>query len=223
HEVLVSEFARLAKTLELPGKEDKEQWRSVNAVQRWLQEHSGWLLILDNADDLTVIADMLPRGMAGATLVTTRSQATGKIARSLALDKMEISEGIRLVLRRARLLEEDEPLETVSVATRTASLQLVEELDGLPLALDQAGAYIEETGCSLSDYLALYGRHQLALLKRKSSLASDYPHTVASTWTLSFAQVEQADPAAADLLRVCAFLHPDAIPQEILTEGAAAL
>jgi tetratricopeptide (TPR) repeat protein len=45
----------------------------------------------------------------------------------------------------------------------------------------------------------------------------------ASTWTLSFSKVEQADPAAADLLRVCAFLHPDAIPETILTEGAAAL
>jgi len=68
---------------------------------------------------------MLPRGMAGATLVTTRSQATGKIARSFALDKMEVSEGIRLLLRRARLLEEDEPLETVSATTRTAALHLV--------------------------------------------------------------------------------------------------
>ena len=93
----------------------------------------------------------------------------------------------------------------------------------MPLALDQAGAYLEETGCSLSDYLELYERYRLALLKRKSSTGSEYPHTVASTWTLSFSQVEQADPAAADLLRVCAFLHPDAIPEEILIEGAAAL
>ncbi len=223
HEVLVSEFARLAQTLELPDKEEQEQWRVVNSVKRWLQEHSGWLLILDNADDLTVMADMLPRGMAGATLVTTRSQATGKIARGLALDKMEISEGIRLLLRRARLLEEDEPLETVSAATRTAAVHLVEELDGLPLALDQAGAYIEETGCSLSEYLALYQQHRLALLQRESSTASEYPYTVASTWTLSFSKVEQANPAAVDVLRVCAFLHPDAIPEEILTAGAASL
>ena len=118
---------------------------------------------------------------------------------------------------------EDEPLETVSAATRTAAQQLVEELDGLPLALDQAGAYIEETGCSLSEYLALYRRHRLTLLKRKSSMGSEYPHTVATTWTLSFEKVERADPAAADLLRVCAFLHPDAIPKEILTTGAAVL
>ena len=139
------------------------------------------------------------------------------------MEKMEVSEGIRFVLRRATLLSEDEPLETVSAATRIAAQQLVEELDGLPLALDQAGAYLEETGCSLSEYLALYRQHRLALLQRESSIASEYPHTVASTWTLSFSKVEQANPAAADLLRLCAFLHPDAIPEEILTAGAAAI
>jgi transcriptional regulator with XRE-family HTH domain len=139
HELLVSDFARLAQTLDLPGREEQDQWRVVSAVKRWLQEHSAWLLILDNADDLTLLADFLPRGMGGATLVTTRSQVTGKIARSVSVDKMEVSEGIRFVLRRAKLLEEDEPLETVSAATRTAAQQLVEELDGLPLALDQAG------------------------------------------------------------------------------------
>jgi hypothetical protein len=64
---------------------------------------------------------------------------------------MEVSESIRLLLRRAKLLEEDEPLETVSAATRTAAQHLVEQLDGLPLALDQAGAYIEETGCSQAE------------------------------------------------------------------------
>ena len=211
-ELLVSEFARLAQTLDLPDKEEQDQWRIVSAVKRWLQDHTGWLLILDNADDPTSIADFLPRGVSGATLVTTRSQVTGKIARNLFMEKMEMSEGIRFVLRRATLLSDDEPLETVSAATRRAARQLVEELDGLPLALDQAGAHIEETGCSLSEYLALYAQHRLLLLKRESSTGSDYPHTVASTWTLSFTLIEQTNPAAADLLRVCAFLQPYAIP-----------
>src|SRR6202165_2004229 len=86
-ELLVSEFAKLAQTLDLPDKEEKDQWRIVSAVKRWLQEHSGWLLILDNADELTGIADFLPRGISGATLVTTRSQFTGKVARSLSVEK----------------------------------------------------------------------------------------------------------------------------------------
>ncbi len=115
---------------------------------------------------------------------------------------MELSEGMQLLLRRAKLLDPEEPLDNVSAAVRKAAQQLVTELDGLPLALDQAGAYIEETGCSLSEYLELYRRHHLALLQQQSSMSADYPHTVASTWALSFAQVEQQSPAAADLLRL---------------------
>jgi tetratricopeptide (TPR) repeat protein len=58
-------------------------------------------------------------------------------------------------------------------------------------------------------------------LQRRSKLRTDHPEPVATTWSLSFQKVEQANPAAADLLRLCAFLDPDAIPEDILSEGAA--
>jgi hypothetical protein len=48
---------------------------------------------------------------------------------------------------------------------------IVRHLDGLPLALDQAGAYIEETGCGLSGYLELYRSHAPELLRRRGMLA----------------------------------------------------
>lgn len=46
---------------------------------------------------------------------------------------------------------------------------------------------------------------------------------MATTWSLSFAHVEQQNSAAADLLRLCAFLAPDAIPEVIVTAGASHL
>jgi len=54
-------------------------------------------------------------------------------------------------------------------------------------------------------------------------MVPDHPESVATNWSLSFIQVQERSAAAADLLRVCAFLHPDAIPEELITEGAAAL
>ena len=222
-ETLVADFVALARLLALPDQNAQDQLLIVVAVKRWLEQQEGWLLILDNADELVLLADFLPSAGAGHVLLTTRAQATGKIAQSLSVEKMEVSEGVQLLLRRAKMLGREEALEYVSAAVRKTAQQLVEELDGLPLALDQAGAYIEDTGSSLSEYLQLYRRHHLALLQQQSSLSTDYPHTVASTWTLSFRQVEQANPAAADLLRLCAFLHPDAIPEIILTEGATEL
>ena len=44
---------------------------------------------------------------------------------------------------------------------------------------------------------------------------------MATTWSLSFQKVEQANPAAAELLRLCAFLAPDNIPEELIRDGAA--
>jgi tetratricopeptide (TPR) repeat protein len=59
------------------------------------------------------------------------------------------------------------------------------------------------------------------MLKRRGTFGGkEYPHSVATTWSLSFAQVEQADPVASDILRLCAFLHPDAIPEEMLANRA---
>jgi hypothetical protein len=106
---------------------------------------------------------------------------------------------------------------------RAQAEAIVKEMAGLPLALEQAGAYLEETGCGLSYYLTLYRQHRMDLLGLKGHLSPEYPHTVATTWSLAFQQVEQANPAAADLLRLCAFLDPDAIPETLIAEGASTL
>src|SRR5439155_9492411 len=61
------------------------------------------------------------------------------------------------------------------------------------------------------------------LLKQRRGLVADHPEPVATTWSLSFARVEEKNPAAADLLRLCAYLAPDAIAEEILAQGAVHL
>src|SRR5258708_33122147 len=92
-------------------------------------------------------------------------------------------------------------------------------MDGLTRGLDQAGAYIEELQCGLSDYVQLYRAHRKVLHQERGGLTQDHPEPVATTWSLSFQKVEDRNPAAADMLRVCAFLQPDAIPDEIFQEG----
>lgn len=94
-------------------------------------------------------------------------------------------------------------------------------MDGLPLALDQAGAYIKAGQISLSDYLDLYRSHGNVLLRERGGAVPEHPDAVATTWSLSFEQVEQKNPVAAELLQLCAFLSPDAIPEEFITGGAA--
>ncbi len=217
--VLVADFVSIAEAVGLPEKEEQDQRIVIQAVQRWLQTHTGWLLILDNIEDFTVVADILPVESAGQVLLTTRTQVTGPFAQRLDLEQMKPQEGTLFLLRRAKVLGPDAQLEEALPADRATAMAIAHVLDGLPLALDQAGAYIEETGCSLLDYLERYRTRQATLLRRRGKLAADHPESVSTTFSLSFERVEHTDPVAADLLRLCSFLDPDAIPEEMLMAG----
>jgi tetratricopeptide (TPR) repeat protein len=222
-EALISGFVVFAGLLQLPVQEERDQLKIVQAVKHWLATHTRWLLLLDNADDLTLARDYLPPAGRGHTLLTTRASNMGRLAHPIEVDTLGSEPGALLLLRRTYHLAADAPLEQTQEGERAIAMQISQELGGLPLALDQAGAYIEETQCSLVDYLLLYRNQRAALLKQRGGLVPDHPEPVATTWSLSFAQVEHSSPVAADLLRVCAFLHPDAIPEEIITEGATDL
>jgi tetratricopeptide (TPR) repeat protein len=219
-ETLVSDLVTLAGLLNLPEKDAQDQSLAVAAVKGWLQTHRDWLLILDNADDLAMVREFIPPAVKGHLLLTTRAEATGRLAQRVEVEKMEPEEGALFLLRRAGIIAQDDPIDKASAQDCAKAKEISQVLDGLPLALDQAGAYIEETACGLAGYLNLYRTRRAQLLKRRGGLVADHPEPVATTWSLSFEKVEKANPAAADLLRLCAFLHPDAIPEEIIIEGA---
>ena len=167
------------------------------------------------------ISEFLPAQGVGDVLMTTRLQALGSLAHGIEVEKMRQAEGATFLLRRTQALAPDASSQQAEQERLAAAI--VEELDGLPLALDQAGAYIEETRCGFASYRQLYSMRRKELLQRRGRFPVDHPESVAATWSLSFQQVEQESPAAADLLRLLAFLHPEAIPEEILSAGAAEL
>jgi len=207
-ETLIADFVNIAAALNFPSAQAQEQQVAVAEVKRWLETSSNWLLILDNADDPVLAKEFLPSEFSGHVLLTTRARALGPIADPLAMQEMPPDEGALLLLRRAKLPETNQPL----------AAQISKELGGLPLALDQAGAFIEETPSTLAEYLALYKSERALLLAERGTLG-DHP-SVAVTFSLAFAKTAEHSPAAADLIRLCAFLAPDAMPEEIITKGA---
>jgi tetratricopeptide (TPR) repeat protein/DNA-binding transcriptional regulator YiaG len=225
-DALSADFVILAALLDLPEQHEQDQDIVVRAVKRWLTTQPHWLLILDNVDNLEMMVDFLPVHSRGDVLLTTRLQALGTTAQSIEVEKMGLDEGVKFLLRRTKVLvpgaSPNQAMEEQQ-AQQTQATEIVTSLDGLPLALDQAGAYIEETRCGLSQYLNLYGTRRKELLLRRGRFPIDHPDSVAATWSLSFQQVEQESQAAADLLHLLAFLDPEAIPEEIITLGAAEL
>lgn len=220
---LISSMVELAQVLRLPERNEQDQEIIVQAVLRWLRLHSDWLLIYDNIDDLSLAERFLPKAGAGHLLFTTRAHALGGLAQRLDIQQMDPEIGALLLLRRASLLALQATLNVANPDDRRTALAISEELDGLPLALDQAGAYIKETPYPLPDYLALYQTRRTDILRIRGSFDQDYPASVATTWSLSFERVSHINPAAADLLHFCAFLAPNAIPEALLTAGGSYL
>ncbi|MBZ5623881.1 MAG: tetratricopeptide repeat protein [Acidobacteriia bacterium] len=221
-DALVSGCAAIASLLGLPEKDEKDLNLVAAAVHRWLESQSGWLLILDNVEDLADIArPFLPVRPAGHILITTRLHATGTIAQSVELQKMEPDEGALFLLRRAKVISPDAPLAAACDADRTAAREISEEVGGLPLALDQAGAFVEEVPSTLAEYIELYRAEGAKLRARRGNLSDHLP--VTTTFSLAFARVAERNPRAADLIRVCAFLAPEAIPEEIFLQGGKEL
>lgn len=227
YETLLADFATIAQVLALPEQPTQQapNWQR-DAVLRWLETQTDWLLLLDNVENLALVRAFLPtqgKGHNGHIVLTTRLQALGTLAQRIDLEKMEPEEGALFLLRRVRLIEQEAMLEDAVGADFIEAKDIAWAMDGLPLALDQAGAYIEESGCSLYDYKERYHQQQRTLLELRGSIVSEHPESVATTWLLSFQKLEQNNAVAAELLRFCAFLHPDAILQEIITSGAAEL
>src|SRR5260370_29462315 len=150
-----------------------------------------------------------PRTPRGHLFLTSRAQLfdTLGIARPLALEKMQPEEALDFLYKRTERAQSDP-------AEKNAAEHLAAELGYLPLALEQAAAYITAKTARFQDYLASYQQQRLALLNKAQPKTGEYPASVASTWELNFQEVEK-DQVAANILRVSAFLSPEGIPLEI--------
>lgn len=220
---LVSDFAALAQLLELPEYDTADSRVQMSAVKTWFTELTRWLLIFDNADDFGAIEHLLPSEIPGHVLLTTQAQTTGKFADCIAVESLDHTTGTELLLRRADRIPLKGTVASATAVDVADARSLSEELGGLPLALDQAGAYIEETGTSLSEYLRLYQHERAKLLATRGEIVrqeSGHPDSVAITVSLSVRKANEWHPLTRDILNFCTFLQPDAIPEELFqTDG----
>jgi esterase/lipase superfamily enzyme/Tfp pilus assembly protein PilF len=211
---LTTGFAGFAPHLGLPFLEKADE--QIAAVKGWLTDNPGWLLILDNADAPEIVKPFLPNPLTGAVLLTSRAanfDTLGNID-ALTLDAMTATDALAFLKRRTKCL-------TLSESEEAAARELAESLGHLPLALEQAAAYVAKNRVPFAKYLEIYRTRQLELLKKSRPQTGDYRLTVETTWTLNFEQVETSSPAAADVLRVSAFCAPEPIPFELVEKGAA--
>jgi tetratricopeptide (TPR) repeat protein len=216
-------LAALARPDLLNLGEQKAEEETVHEVIGWLKTNPGWLLILDNVDSKeaeSAVLTLLPGLTGGRVLITSRLRGWPSWVQTQPLDTIPLEEARDLLLKRTsghhRAASDD--------ADR--AWELAEKLDGLPLALEQAGAYIVHTRLSFAKYLEVWEEERKRVLDWHDEATMGYPASVTATWKTSF---DRLRPTAATLLRLCAFLAPDPIPEEMLesekesVEGACEL
>ena len=200
---LAATYAGLARALDLPDQDAAEQAVIIEAVKRWLDRHGNWLLVLDNAPGPDFVGDYLPQAPTGHVLITSRDPNWGGVARPLPVQEFPRDQSVEFLLKRTGQSDEE------------AADTLAEALGDLPLALEQVGAYIEETGITLANYLELFQVRSGELLSR--GRPPGYQATVATTWEISLQQLSQP---SADLMSLFSFLAPEDIPKSLLEKGA---
>jgi len=196
--VLAAEFGELSAQLG-GGSGDP-----VAAVHGALADSPApWLLVFDNAPDRASVARFVPPAGPGRVLITSRNQIWPP-GQALDVPMLDPQMAADFLVSRT------------GDADRRAALELAVELSGLPLALEQAAAYVQASGDSLAGYASSFRQRRADMLRRGEP--TGYSETVATTWRLAFEDVQRAAPGAAGLLRLLAFCAPETVPLRLLLQ-----
>jgi tetratricopeptide (TPR) repeat protein len=176
----------------------------------WLQAHTGWLLLLDDADSPGSIEPVLGTLTTGRHLITSR-RATGwhRTARPLPLATLPPDAAVELL---AQVIGPDD-------GDQADLGRLAAELGNLPLALDQAAAYIQHTAITPAAYLDRLRRHPARMFATspaaQASGESGDQRTIARIWQLSLQALSEQEPLTGEILRTFAWFSPDPIPRDL--------
>ncbi|MDX3102308.1 hypothetical protein PW035_15850, partial [Nonomuraea angiospora] len=182
----------------------------------WLAAHEGWLLILDNVTDPADVAPLLGRTLAGRVLVTSRlGQGWHHLgARVLRLDVLEEAEALELLTRIATPRQHVPAPGTQTLEALDGAIELVRELGYLPLAIEQAAAYLHQARLTPRAYLNLLTEYP-AVMYDQAAEGNDAERTIARVWRLTVDRLTHT-PLAGDLLRILAWYGAEPIPRSVL-------
>jgi len=229
-ESLLDGYGKIAKQSEIKMPNDFTPIEIADRVLSWLRENQSWLLVIDNLDDINILSTrnlgvennvqiLLPQcGPQQHTLITTRNPRADDIpAQGVEVPVFDKTEALELLIS----LSKNSPLPNSS-ENETAD-QIVEELGHLPLAIGQAAAYIKQVSGNFTRFLRHYREYRPRVNSWMPQGPRPYPHSVATTWAMSFNAVFTTHHTAAELFRLLAFFNPDGILIDFLRTGVSAM
>ncbi|VUC27366.1 unnamed protein product [Clonostachys rosea] len=217
----------LVKKLNIPMKKEDDS-RQILKGYLESQDSGTWLLILDNADDESIIYNAsspkdgmnihLPQAVKnGRILITTRSK---RVAVRMAKNCFIHLQGMSY--EEAEMFLDRELVLTDEMCAEEDKTQLIETLCYLPLAISQAVSYLNMNEIPISHYLQLWKTSEQDAKELMSQGFDDDTHydpsqsAVMTTWLISFKQIRERSPAAAQILSFITWIEPKAIPRSLL-------
>ena len=163
------------------------------------------------------VIELIPNGQYGCVLTTSRDRASvGALAYAgQSIEEMPENEAIQFLLKCCRQQGQDQEAKN-----------LVNKLGCLPLAIEQAGGYIWIKNITIDRYNSLYDMNKPELLKAdlpEFHKIRFYKETVATTWKISFDEVDVRDPLAGEIMRLMTFLDGVKIQKELFEKGGRSL
>jgi len=224
--------------MEMGSRNTESGQAMIAQIKDWL-DNSHWLMIVDNADDASILVDppdpslqlahqstdalisYIPTAAHGKVIFTSRNkQAALKLTRNgkiLHIPTMRTEEAIELFSRK---VDGDADSSLADEAASAAELLIL--LDYLPLAIVQAASYIRKNSGSVKSYLDLYCESKDSKTKLLSNEFDDpsrkleQPNAVTLTWAISFNEIKKQRPEAADALSVMSLFNSKYIPKALL-------
>ncbi|KAI9888213.1 MAG: hypothetical protein M1814_001086, partial [Vezdaea aestivalis] len=194
----------------------------IRTVKHWLAapQNNNWLIIFDNHDNPKIpqnkdqsaydIRPYFPEAYHGSIILTTR-WANLKIGKSIQVNKLEESEHALSILigTSGRSDIRNEP----------GISDLIDTLDGLPLALATAGSYLSLESITVNKYLQHYRQSWSNLQQTSPELLSYEDRTLYSTWNISYNHIRHQDEAAVNLLNLWSYFDNQDLWFELLSIG----
>lgn len=233
------DYSDIAKIAGLsPDLKDEDLLR---AVQQWMEQRTNWLLVLDNADDLTIfkgarvapqdhqirgpeLLRFVPRCQMGTVLWISRD---GGIAGSITAVNRKVNVGAMTAQESCELFQrlsgQDDA--ELSLDEEKLLLEMLELIERLPLAIVQAASYIRKTKVSIKKYLEFYNesesrRSNLLHLEYQDAYQSEVPKSVMHTWLISMRQIAEESPCSEMILGTLAFVDNSGIPFNLVKAAA---
>ncbi|OKP14759.1 Kinesin light chain, partial [Penicillium subrubescens] len=231
----------LVNRAQIPGRQDHK----ANIFQlfgNWLQDGNigEWILVLDNVDDDELLRKPLATRTEAQAIAPNHASTQPLLRYLLKSSNGSViitsrNKGIALEIAGLKNLIDVQPMDMTEALDliqnkldpgpdRADLVELVEELEFMPLAIVQAASYItvRSPRCSVSQYLEKLrqsDRRAAKLLNHEGNhMHRDWEakNSILLTWQISFDHIRRRRQSAADLLSLMSFFDWQGIPEDLL-------